>query len=273
MTHNSPPTSMPPIGDDDLQAYIDERLPEARRALVQAYLDADPAVSARVTAERNHRAALRDQLHSKFHEPIPARLRAATLRASYAARRSAQRRSAAAALLLFAIGLGGGWLARDYYSASQNAAQPDHTALLVTDDALAAYRTFVVEVTHPVEVAADNEAHLMRWLSKRLGRQLAAPVLRDFGYAFVGGRLLPGGSGAAAQLMYDRADGSRLTLYVQAGAGNETAFRFTEQGETATFAWIDGGFGFAVTAPTARETLLPIAEAIYHQFDGGNDAG
>ena len=63
--------------------------------------------------------------------------------------------------------------------------------------------------------------------------------------------------------MYDVASGQRLTLDVRAAAGSETAFRFQREGDAATFAWIDQGFGFAVTAPATREDLLPIAEAVY----------
>ena len=49
--------------------------------------------------------------------------------------------------------------------------------------------------------------------------------------------------------------------------GSETAFRFQRDGDAATFAWIDQGFGFAVTAPATREELLPIAEAVYRRFN------
>ena len=49
----------------------------------------------------------------------------------------------------------------------------------------------------------------------------------------------------------------------QAARGTETAFRFQKDGDAATFAWIDQGFGFAVTASASREELLPIAEAVY----------
>ena len=38
-----------PIGEDDLQAYIDGKLPPDRQALVDAYLAGHPEVSARVT--------------------------------------------------------------------------------------------------------------------------------------------------------------------------------------------------------------------------------
>ena len=141
----------------------------------------------------------------------------------------------------------------------------DHVAptTSIAQGATAAFRTFVVEVAHPVEVGAAQEAHLLQWLGKRLGRPLAAPDLSRFGYKLMGGRLLPAGSAAAAQLMYDDASGRRLTVYVRAASGTETAFRFQKEGEAATFAWIDQGFGFAVTATATRDELLPIAEAVY----------
>ena len=64
---------------------------------------------------------------------------------------------------------------------------------------------------------------------------------------------------------------ARLTLYVQAGPATETAFRFRQDEGASTFAWIDRGFGFAVTAQATRDALLPIAEAIYHDLDKTQD--
>ena len=159
------------------------------------------------------------------------------------------------------VGGSAGWFANGMRPASPALmAQAPTTA--VAQGAAAAYRTFVVEVAHPVEVGVAQETHLLQWLSKRLGHKLEAPDLTPFGYRLMGGRLLPGGSGAAAQLMYEDTAGKRLTLYVRAADGTETAFRF-QDGDAATFAWIDQGFGFAVTATASREELLPIAEAIY----------
>ncbi len=160
------------------------------------------------------------------------------------------------------VGVGTGWLANDRPPGTAMVAAAAPTTSLA-QGATAAFRTFVVEVAHPVEVGVSQEAHLLQWLSKRLGRKLDAPDLTSFGYRLIGGRLLPGGSGAAAQLMYEDAAGKRLTLYVRAADGTETAFRFQKEGDAATFAWIDQGFGFAVTAAASREELLPIAEAIY----------
>lgn len=253
-----------PVGEDDVQAYVDERLDGAGLAAVEAYLRDDPDAAARVAADRQHRAGLRAQLDRKFAEPIPARLRVAAIRDAHRAVWSVRARNAAAASIIFVAGAGGGWFA----GRTRPAAEP--AALAVSEDASAAYRTFVVEVAHPVEVGAANEAHLLQWLSKRLGRPLAAPDLAAFGYRLMGGRLLPGSGAAAAQLMYDDASGRRLTVYVQAAAGRQTAFRFAQEGDASTFAWIDGGYGFAVTGAASRDELLPVAEAVYRRLDAGD---
>lgn len=245
-----------------LQAFIDDRLTGEAQEAVAAQLAADPSLSASVSADRAHREALRRALADVGEETVPARLRIETLRARQKALRLSRWRAMAAGLALLTVGAAGGWVAGRLPVASRPAA-----VITVAEQAGAAYRTYVVEIAHPVEVDTSREAHLLQWLSKRLGRPLAAPDLGRFGYELMGGRLLPGADGAAAQLMYQDASGQRLTLYVGASRGEETAFRFLKDGRAATFAWIDQGFGFAVTAPVDRETLLPIAETIYHRFE------
>jgi anti-sigma factor RsiW len=256
-----------PIGEDELQAYIDGRLPEARRAPVETYLAEYPEIRDVVLLDRAYRDSLRGKLANKFVEPIPPRLRVAHIRSARRAVMRRRLRLLAASLALFVAGAVSGWLSAPLLPATATA----NTAA-IADNATTAYRTFVVEVAHPVEVAATQEEHLLRWLSKRLGRQLVAPDLSKFGYQLIGGRLLSANDGAAAQLMYENSSHQRLTIYVQAESGSETAFRFRQAGDASTFAWIDQGFGFAVTARAGREQLLPIAEAVYHALlhDGGD---
>lgn len=253
-----------PIGEDDLQAFVDGRLEGSRLAAVQAWLDGHPDVARRIATERAQRGLLRDRLAAIAAEPIPARLRIANVRAAQHARWRTQARRVAFVAVVFGAGLGLGLSVDRWPHGSPPPAQTATAS--VAEGASAAFRTFVVEVAHPVEVGASQEGHLLQWLSKRLGRKLAAPDLAAFGYRLVGGRLLPATSGAAAQLMYEDGAGKRLTLYVRAADGTETAFRFQRDGEAASFAWIDQGFGFAVTAVATREELLPIAQAIYRSL-------
>lgn len=270
MTGNDAPAPVP-IGEDELQAFVDSRLAGPRLATVEAYLADHPEVAERVALERRQLATLRGQLESKFAEPAPPRLRIANIQAARRTRWLQRGRVAVAAMVIFVVGAGSGWVA-SRLQPLQLATGPVAATTTVAQSAAAAYRTFVVEVAHPVEVGVSQEAHLLQWLSKRLGRPLAAPDLTAFGYRLMGGRLLPAGGGAAAQLMYEDTSGRRLTVYVRAAEGTETAFRFAQDGDASTFAWIDQGFGFAVTAMAGRDELLPIAEAVYRGF-GGVDAG
>lgn len=137
-----------------------------------------------------------------------------------------------------------------------------------TAEAIAAYRTFAVEVRHPVEVDATQEAHLVQWLSRRLGHELKAPDLARFGYQLMGGRLLPADSGPAAQFMYQNAAGQRLTIYLKGGEqGGQTRFRYAEADGIAACYWVDRGFGYAVAAPVDRKTLLRVSEAVFRQTE------
>ncbi len=254
------------IREEELQAYVDGRVSGERLAEIEAYLAQHPEERERVALEQRQRAALRGQLEHKFTEPIPPRLGIANIQTARRRRLARRLGLAAAGLLLFMGGAGTGWLGAHRFEKATADRTPTTTA--VAENASAAYRTFAVEVLHPVEVNAQHEAHLLQWLSRRLGKPLAAPDLASFGYRLMGGRLLPSDDGAAAQLMYEDSTGRRITVYVRAAQGSETAFRFWREGETSTFAWIDRGFGFAVTGMLDRNALLPIAEAVYHGLSG-----
>jgi anti-sigma factor RsiW len=124
-------------------------------------------------------------------------------------------------------------------------------------------------VRHPVEVGADQEQHLVAWLSKRLGAEVRAPNLESVGYSLVGGRLLPGEPGPAGQFMYQSAQGKRVTLYVRTRADNrETAFHYATEGNVRVFYWIDRSFGYALSsADLGREALLKVANTAYAQLN------
>jgi anti-sigma factor RsiW len=133
-----------------------------------------------------------------------------------------------------------------------------------------AHATYSPEVRHPVEVGADQEQHLVAWLSKRLGAQVRAPKLDSMGYSLVGGRLLPGDNGPVAHFMYQTDKGRRITLYVRTEAteNRETAFRYAAEGNVKVFYWIDRKFGYALSsADLGREDLIKVANAVYQQLN------
>jgi anti-sigma factor RsiW len=97
-------------------------------------------------------------------------------------------------------------------------------------------------------------------------------VLASAGYRLLGGRLLPatarGDSSPVAQLMYENAQGKRLTLLVKRDDGTtDTAFRFLKEGNTQVFYWVDRPFGYALAGELSREELQPLAQLVYRQIN------
>jgi anti-sigma factor RsiW len=245
---------MMPVHENDLQALVDGVLDESRRAEVEAYLAERPDESERVRAYRAQNAALRLLFDAVLAEPVPPALTA----------RPAPRRFRAYALaasVLFA-GVAVGWIARG------TMVQPPQAGVSLARSAAIAHAVYSPEVRHPVEVGADQEDHLVKWLSKRLGTDLRTPKLASLGYDLVGGRLLSGPQGPVAQFMYQDAKGQRLTLYVSAqkGEGRDTAFRFSQEDRVSVFYWIDHQFGYALSGEMKRDTLLALATTVYQQL-------
>ena len=256
-----------PVGEDDLNALVDGRVTPERAALLDSYLASHPDEAARVQADRTIRIALRERLAARASEPIPARLRTAAILAETRRLRAARLVQALAACLVLVVGGAGGWLARDVADRISGAASRPAP---LPQEALAAHRIFTVEAVHPVEVKADQEAHLGQWLSKRLGRRLAIPDLEAVGFRLIGGRLLPAGQNdVAAQLMYGAEDGSRLTIYVRCGEAGNWDLKLTKQGDFASATWATGGYGYALSGALDPDRLMMVARAAHSEMTGG----
>lgn len=247
-----------PVGEDDLQAYLDRRLTPERTGVVEAYLAAHPEAAARMARYVEHQGALKAALQAKVEEPIPPRMRVESILAAQRRRRGAAFTRIAAAILLLLGGGVCGWYANDWASIAQPMRH-------VTANAADAYRTFVVDARHPVEVRAEDKSHLEQWLSSRLGRPVTAPDLASLGFRLMGGRLLPTAHVPAAQLMYDD-HGMRLTLYLQPMGIPGSEFRYTERAGVRTVYWAERRMAFAVTAQTGQGRLLEVAHSVYDQL-------
>ncbi len=251
------------IGEDELMAYVDGRLAPDRAEAVGSYLTAHPEIGERLSQYAEQRQALRAAFGERVAEPIPARLRLIRLIAERQRRRRRHFTEIAAAVLLVALGGVGGWSARDFIA--RHPQPPSALAAgTILADALAAHRTFAVEVRHPVEVDAAQEAHLVQWLSKRLGRPLVVPDLSATGYHLMGGRLLPAGSGPAAQLMYQNGTGDRLTVYVRPGVAGEASV-YEHDKNVGAFYRADEGIGCVIVGDVDRGVLRRAAERVYEQ--------
>jgi anti-sigma factor RsiW len=248
-----------PISDEQLHAYADGRLDATERMTVATWLAERPELHEQVSAWREQTALLHRRFDAVLQEDVPSRLANAARHAP----RSATLRVAAVAAWL-AIGGIVGFLLRGSIGGTGS---PDLVSL--PRAAAVAHVVFAPEVRHPVEVTADQEQHLIAWLSKRLGTSVTAPALRGEGFELVGGRLLPGEAGPVAQFMYQDGRGQRLTLYVRTDAiGNrETAFRFAQEGKVGVFYWLDGKLGYALSGELAKAELMRVADSVYRQLN------
>ena len=252
-----------PISEADLQAYADGLLSEERRKAVDAWLASRPEESERVAAYRRLASEVRAAYATMLSEPVPPRL------AQAASRQLRWRRVAVVAgwiALGVVVGAPAGWYSRPERTVTQLV--PDTS--IFARRAAVAHATYSPEVRHPVEVGADEEQHLVTWLSKRLGTKVRVPKLDEAGMSLVGGRLLPGENGPVAQFMYQSSNGRRLTLYVrtEASKNRETAFRYARENNVGVFYWIDRDCGYALaSADLSKDELLRLANLVYKQLE------
>lgn len=245
--------------EDEIQALVDGRLDPGRRAEVEAWLSANPDAASRVSELHDISDAVDQAYGPLLERPVPAQLRGL---GEYAVHRSPVWRMAAMVALI-ALGAAGGWFANDAVRPAQD---PNVT---LASGALKAHRMYSREVRHAVEVQANEETHLVAWLSNRLDAPLRAPNLDGQGYRLVGGRLLPSADGGpAAQFMYETESGERLTLYVEQNRdGGETAFRFSDYDDVSAFWWKDGPLAYVLIGQGTRDRLLTLARATYRELN------
>jgi anti-sigma factor RsiW len=251
-----------PIVEEDLHRYVDGTIDPMRREAVERHLANAPADAAMVAAYRHQNSLLSEAFDPILEERIPEAIVATALTTRPRFARPAW--AAAAAVLLFAAGVGTGW-----YGAVRG---EQKVAVATAGDfksyALAAYKVYTPEVRHAVEVGSDDEQHLISWLSKRLGQPVKAPGLAPLGFELMGGRLLASPDGQpAAQFMYQDRTMRRVTLYVRCANGSEgTSFRFARDDDSAMFYWVDAPFAYALVGSMDKDELHKISKTVYEQL-------
>ena len=253
------------INEDDLHAYVDGRLDAARSSQVEDYLERNPGVAARIAAyiEQSHdlRAAFTDAVAKPDFTLVTNPALAASHRGS---RLSPWLSAAAAILFAFILGGGGGWLARGQMAPPQ----PGGVTAL-TQEAVANHLVYTEDHGRPVELTADREVDLVRWLSHRLNSRLVVPDLRSAGYQFMGGRLVATDHGPAAMLMYVDASGNRLTVFTRPMPLDKRNLKTTPVGADGIsgFAWICDGHGYSVLATANAGNIRNVADIVRQQVD------
>jgi anti-sigma factor RsiW len=221
-----------------------------------------PEQATSVAAWQAHAESIRARFGAVADEPIPERLKLDNVMRSIRGNTRTWRAMAAAAAIVAFIGGGAtGWMARGTSMGMPSGFEK------FTAEALDAYKLYVVEVRHPVEMPGSEVSHMTQWLSKRLGYEQPIPNLQSIGLKLVGGRLLPGPTGAAAFYMYEGPSGERFTIYCGKATTQQTAFRYKTGEQAAAFYWVDDKRAYVVSGPANRDQLEKVSKVVYQQLD------
>lgn len=245
----------PQLDDIYLHAYVDGELSDAEAREVELRLQTDATARVLVASL----AAQRDALQSKYGLPVNCdvtKKMVAQVLASKSSRRwGAIAKLSGVAALVVAAAMGGYFL-REMAEPPAVFADPPFVAT-----AVGAHTVFAPEMRHAVEVPASDERHLVYWLSKRLENPVR--VARLEGWTLVGGRLLPDASHPAAQLMYEDANGRRITLFQRAKTGQaDQSLRFVAGDTVRAFYWVEGGVAYVVSGALEKFELKGLAQAL-----------
>jgi anti-sigma factor RsiW len=248
-----------PVSEEDLHAYVDGRLDAGRREIVDRYLRDHPDVAASVTADISQRNALRDAFRAYAASPTPPQLNLTRLVEARLRRRRAPWRVAAAVILAFGVGAGGGlWFG----------SRPLTGISALAEEAAISYTVYAVDQHRPVEIPAEHRDLMTRWLSTRLNRPVAPPDLSAAGYELLGGRLVASPHGAAALFVYENAQHKRLIIYVRPmeQKGETRGIKAVDVNDLDGCAWIEHGIGYSLIANEDYAHLLELSQHVKQQL-------
>lgn len=250
-----------PISEDDLHAYVDGALADARRIEVEAYLDDNPHIAERFGRFAQQRDGLRAALGPIADEPVPPQLNPAHLVAGRGWTRRPQW-AAVAACLLVALGGAGGWTLRGM------GADSEVGIAALANEASYSYAVFGSDPIRAVEVSADDQDGLVRWMENRLARRVHVPDLTRAGFQLIGGRVVATQNGPAGLLMYDDTAGRRIAILMRPMIVQDQNARMAQErrGNVVGYSWADNGMGYSLVGHDGTRALHPIADEARRQF-------
>jgi anti-sigma factor RsiW len=250
----------PPVGENDLHAYVDGQLETGRRGAVERYLQENPEAARRVSDYQAQREAIRAAFAAHPAEPLPPQLSLDRIIAQRGRHPWVPWLVAASVVLALGLGTAGGWLLHSV----PEPGPVERAMALLGQEALASHIVYSPDVRHPVEVPGTETPHLQQWLSNRLDRVVVTPDLSALGYHLVGGRLLATErGGAAALLMYEDASHHRISVLLRPMTPSLHASEaMIQKGGVNGRAWIANGLGVAVVAAIPESDIAPLATRI-----------
>lgn len=242
--------------DAQMHAWVDGRMSPEDSSAFEAQLKTSEALWAQAQAWRQQRQQLQQLHRAVLNERHPTSLEhwARAAEAHRHERWQWVKLGGVAASMVLSMGIG--W--------TMGQLEQDRPMAHFAQQATFAHAVFQPEQRHPVEVGADQQEHLVQWLSNRLGQRVFVANLESAGFELMGGRLLPGDGGPPrAQFMYQNRQGDRITLYmgVLPDAKTETQkITLFNHGPVPALYWASKGQGFTLSGHIPAQELEHLAQ-------------
>ena len=242
-----------PIIEDELHAYLDGELPDARRAIVEAYLHEHPSEARRLDAYRADGAAI-----ARFFSRAPELPVAQRTPARFWRRAGPVRAAAAVLIVAGTIAAGWIWLWQDR--------RDEALWARFGAEALTAYLSLNRGDSQPTMSASLRE--VAEFFSAKLKTPIRLHEPADRSYALVGSEFLTGAQGRVAQLVFRSLEGALVTMYFEPWPRKKGApFRpVAGQSNVTTLVWVDDEIGCAVTGALPRDELERVGRTLYAEL-------
>lgn len=175
------------------------------------------------------------------------------------------RKAVAAAVLLFIVGCGLGYLIgnADHNGDGDTAQVADDNGSNKSwlNDMTAYQRLIIRQPRHLVEVPATQAEEISNWLTSTVGVAFRVPDLTTDGWTFQGARVVLGDGRPVGQLVYTSSDGDLISIYFRKDAQpSETEdFKETIRDEIGLVTWHNAGTSYVLAGPSAEASLSQIA--------------
>ncbi|MBB4566013.1 anti-sigma factor family protein [Rhizobium leucaenae] len=175
------------------------------------------------------------------------------------------RQALAAALILFVVGGGIGYLF-GMQPSSAPAATPASPAPSRTwlDDIAAYHRIYAHQPRHVVEVQATEADEIINWLKGTVGVKFNVPDLAVDGLVLQGARMLIANGKPVGQLIYKDIDGDVVAICFMKdeGVADDGNFDETIRDDVSIVSWHRNGTAYAVVGPSSDAMLDEIANRV-----------
>jgi anti-sigma factor RsiW len=213
-----------------LHAFIDNRLDSRMRDRVKKYLRKNPGQYQEVNAFNSLDSQLR-RLFNSVHNDLALESFAEVVQ-NYGGEiqpsaekkpKKVRHHSTAPQLAIYAsvimVALSAGYLSSEFFPTDAKEVVVQQPSFGLRQLAVEAHLLYSGEKAHAVEVNAKEGAKLVKWLSSKIGVEVAPAKLDEYGFKLLGGRLLPSLGLQAAFYLYSGEKDKTISLYMRPSVG------------------------------------------------------